>query len=60
MVYYSTLILAVDKNGYYNRHHRTYFWSTGLPQYLQLTMMVTVTYIIDLIFGILVYLITYS
>ena len=31
MVYWSTLILTVDKDGYYNRHHRTYLWYTGLP-----------------------------
>ena len=31
MVYYSPLILAVDNDGYYNIHHRTYLWYTGLP-----------------------------
>ena len=31
MVYWSTVILTVDKDGYYNIHHRTYLWSTGLP-----------------------------
>jgi hypothetical protein len=31
MVYWSTLILTVDKDGYYNRHHRTYLWYTDPP-----------------------------
>ena len=31
MVYWSTVILTVDNDGYYNRHHRTYLWYTGLP-----------------------------
>ena len=31
MVYYSTLILTVDNDGYNNIHHRTYLWYTGLP-----------------------------
>jgi hypothetical protein len=31
MVYWYTLILTVDKDGYYNRHHRTYLWYTGIP-----------------------------
>ena len=60
MVYWSTVILTVDNDGYYNIHHRTYLWYTGLPQYLQLTMMVTITNIIELIYGILVYRNTYS
>ena len=25
------LTLTVDNDGYYNIHHRTYLWSTGLP-----------------------------
>ena len=53
MVYWSTVILTVDKDGYYNKHHRTYLWYTGLPSYLQLTMMVTIAYIIEYISGIL-------
>ena len=64
MVYGSTVILTVDKDGYYNKHHRTYLWYTGLPLYLHLTMMVTITDhqtdIIGLIYGILVYCNTYS
>ena len=31
MVYYSTLILAVDNDGYHNIHHRTYLLYTDLP-----------------------------
>ena len=47
MVYWSTVILTVNKDGYYNshrtylwytdndgyynKHHRTYLWYTGLP-----------------------------
>ena len=46
MVYWSTVIFKVDNDGYYNRHHRTYLWYTGL--YLKLTMMVTITDIIIL------------
>jgi hypothetical protein len=60
MVYWYTVILTVDKDGYYNRHHRTYLWYTGIPKYLQLTKMVTITDIIELIYGILVYRNTYS
>ena len=30
MVDWST-VLTVDNDGYYNRHHRTYLWYTGLP-----------------------------
>ena len=59
MVYWSTVILTVDNDGYYNRHHRTYLWYTGLPLYVQLTKMV-VTNIIGLIYGILVYRYTYT
>ena len=25
------LTLTVNNDGYYNRQHRTYVWSTGLP-----------------------------
>ena len=25
------VILTVDNDGYYNRHHSTYLWYTGLP-----------------------------
>ena len=60
MVYWSTVILTVDNDGYYNIHHRTYLWYTGLPLYLQFTKMVTITYIIELIYGIPVYRNTYS
>ena len=59
MVYWSTVILTVDNDGYYNRHYRTYLWYTGLPLYVQLTKMV-VTNIIALIYGILVYRYTYT
>ena len=59
MVNWSTLILIVDKDGYYNIHHRTYVWKTGLPYYLQLTKVVPITYIIEPIYGILVYRNTY-
>ena len=31
MVYWSIAILTVDKDGYYNIHHRTHLWYTGLP-----------------------------
>ena len=59
MVYGSTVIRTVDKDGC-NKHHRTYLWYTGLPLYLHLTKMVTITDIIGLIYGILVYCNTYS
>jgi hypothetical protein len=29
MIYWSTVILTVDNDGYYNRQHRTYLSSTG-------------------------------
>ena len=51
MAYWSIVILTVDIDGYYNIHHRTYLWFTGLPLYLHLTKMVTITYIIVLIYG---------
>ena len=31
MVYWSIEILTVDIDGYYNIHHRTHLWYTGLP-----------------------------
>ena len=31
MVYWSIVMLKVDKNGYYNTHHIAYLWYTGLP-----------------------------
>ena len=31
MIYWSTVILTVDKDGYYDRYHSTYLWFTGLP-----------------------------
>jgi hypothetical protein len=46
MVYWPTVILTVDNDDYYIEHHRTYLWYTGLPLYLQLTMMVTIADII--------------
>ena len=55
MVYWSTVILTVDKYGYYDIHHITYLWYSGLPQYCQLTMMIAITDIIELIYGILVH-----
>jgi hypothetical protein len=54
MIYWSTVILTVDNDGYYSRHDRTYLWYTGLPQYLKLTMIVTIADMIELIYGILV------
>ena len=60
MIYWSTVILTVDNDGYYNSHNRTYAWFTVLPLYLQLTMMVIITYIIKLKYGILVCRNTYS
>jgi hypothetical protein len=54
------VVHPVDKYGYYNRHHRTYLWYTGLLLCLHLTKMVTITYIIELIYGILVHRNTYS
>ena len=60
MIYWSTVILTVDKDGYYDRYHSTYLWFTGLPLYLQLTMKVVITYIIQLKYGILVCRNTYS
>jgi hypothetical protein len=59
MVYWSTVILTLDKDGYYNIHHRTYLWYTGLPLYLHLTKMATIAFIIELIYDILVYRYTY-
>jgi hypothetical protein len=55
MVYWSTVILTVDINGYYNIHHKTYLWYTGLPKYLGLTKILTITDIIELIHGKLVH-----
>ena len=30
MAYWPTVILTVDNDGYYDIHHRTYLWYTGL------------------------------
>ena len=54
MIYWITVILTVDNDGYYNIHRITYLWYTGLPLYLHFTMTVIITYIIELMYGILV------
>ena len=56
MVYWSTVILTVDSDGYCNRHHRTFLGYTGLPKYLT----VDITNFIELMYGILVYGNTHS